>query len=118
MTAARPPAGAVCYRLGHATAPAVYLIERAAVPVAMCAPCAREWRRAGLSRLTKRQLCAMLRRGVITPSGGRARWIDGLHPPEAWRKDEVAASIAAAEYPDPADDAERLADPDDREVTL
>jgi hypothetical protein len=99
---AAPPAGAVCSREGHATTLAAYLIETGAGPVAMCAPCARQARRADLGRLPKARLCAMLRRGVVTPAGGRARWIDGLHPPERWRKDEVAASIAVAEYPDPA----------------
>jgi hypothetical protein len=70
--------------------------------VALCAADARAYRYRELSRRAKADLCAMYRRGVLTPDGQVVRYGGGMHPPERWRKDEVVTSILSIEIPPPA----------------
>ena len=61
----------------------------------------REQRSKALNRMSKRDLAAMCRDGVLEPDGGR-RVIEGGYPVVGWRKDEIVASILRIEFPEPA----------------
>jgi hypothetical protein len=56
-------------------------------------------RRAQLSRTAKFKLILMCRSGVRRPDGGLS-YIEGAHPLQDWSKDDIIASILAAEYPE------------------
>jgi hypothetical protein len=59
----------------------------------------RDERARQLSRTTKAVLCRMYRTGIVTPQGTTALYLDGMYPPEQWRKDEVISVILRIEYP-------------------
>jgi hypothetical protein len=64
-------------------------------------PQTREQRRKALNRMSKRDLAAMCRDGVLAPDGSTCV-IEGGYPVTEWRKDEIVASILRVEYPEPA----------------
>jgi hypothetical protein len=62
------------------------------------APATKGERLAELSRTAKFRLILMCKSGVRRPDGGLS-YIEGAHPLQDWSKDDIIASIIAAEYP-------------------
>jgi hypothetical protein len=59
----------------------------------------KDARRRQLAKMAKARLIALCRSGVTRPDGGRSIITGGMYPLEQWTKDDLVASIMAAEFP-------------------